>query len=346
MEKDPWEVFNKSKNKKDPEIKAGSFLSYFPFFNNFNLKYFSKFNLYFYFLPLIFIFLFSSFFIVKPNENAVILRFGKFVRVVEEGLHFKLPYPFEKAILKSTTSSRVLKVPYKNEKVISMLTSDENLINLEFEVHWRINNLANFLFKVVDPEYSIYKVSESIMREVVGNFKLKNILTDSRHEVEMINKEKLQSLCDDYELGVEIILVQVLKAEPPYETINAFRDVQAAKIEKESIINKSYATKSVLINKAESDAKAVIFQAESQAVERLNSSKANSIIFEKLYTEYLKYPASTRKQIYLDSLEKIFNELENITIIDSNVKGVYFQNSNNKEESFKNKILKEGENIQ
>ncbi len=335
---DIWSDFNNkteakkvknTKNENNSEIIGFDFNNLFSrlndFFKNKNLIIFT-----FIFLFFVIFLLLSSIYIVKPDENAAIIRLGKFVRVEESGLHFKLPYPLESSIIASVTSSRVIKIPFdrknKNTKNTSMLTFDENIVNLEFEIHWKIKNLENFLFKVIEPEYTIYSATESITREIIGLHKLKDILTDAKSAIEMESKEKLQKLCDEYNLGVEIILLQMLRSDPPSEVISAFRDVQAAKIEKESIINKAQVLRNSIIPKAESDANNYLLEAQSYAVRTINEAKSKVVEFEKIYAEYKKNPITTKRRMYLETIGNFLENTKNLSIIDSSLKNIIFNN--------------------
>ena len=194
----------------------------------------------------------SGLYTVRQEENAIIMRFGKYVRDVDSGLHYHIPYPIEEVVKEATTRVRVLKIggdDSNNSKLGEgwALTGDENIVNLELNVQWKIDDLKKFVFSVRDKEQTIYDATQSAIREVISRRKLADILTSGRGEIEEETKKLLQEMLNSYNMGVNILVVQMLKIDPPAQVIDSFRDVQTARVDKESEINKAYKYKNDIL---------------------------------------------------------------------------------------------------
>jgi membrane protease subunit HflK len=278
------------------------------------------------------IWLATGFYIVKQEERAIVLRFGRYVRNADAGLHYSLPYPFELVIKEAVTRIRILKVGEEFGQLKSannrltenlMLTGDENIVDLAFEVQWRIKNLQDFIFNVREKEITIEDSSQSAIREVIGKTKLAAILTNARSAIEEEAKSGLQKILDSYNFGVEITLVQMLRADPPTQVIDSFRDVQTARVDKESTINKAYAYENNVIPNAIGEAGKINEDAESYAVQKINKAKGDSLMFSQIYDQYRLAPYVTRKRLYLEAMEDLFKN-GSITVVDDSLKSVVF----------------------
>ena len=318
----------KNDNKQENDFFEKTLSNIFNFFNNFNKL--SSLKIMFIVLTgVISLWLLSGFYIVKQEENAIVMRFGKYVRDVNSGLHYHIPYPFEEVIKEATTRVRVLKLGGDDSSNNSSklgegwaLTGDENIVNLELNVQWKIDNLKKFVFSVRDKKQTIYDATQSAIREVISKRKLASILTSGRSEIEEEAKQLLQQMLNTYDMGVSVLLVQMLKIDPPAQVIDSFRDVQTARVDKESEINKAYKYKNDILPKVRGEAGKILEDARGYAISVVNRAKGDANRFNQVYEQYKHAPFITRKRIYLDTMEELFSK-NKITIVDENVKNVF-----------------------
>ena len=284
-------------------------------------------------IAILFFWFLSGFYTVEQEERAVVMRFGKYVRDENSGLHYHLPYPIENVIKEATTRVRVIRIGGDDNTNSGAklsegwaLTGDENIVNLELNVQWKIDDLKKFVFNVRDKQQTIYDATQSAVREVISKRKLASILTSERGEIEKETKQLLQQMLDSYNIGVNILVVQMLKIDPPLQVIDSFRDVQTARVDKESEINSAYKYKNDILPKVRGEAGKIIEDANGYAIAVVNKAKGDASRFNQVYEQYKNAPFITRKRMYLDTMEDLL--LNNkITIIDENVKNVFI-NSN------------------
>ena len=275
---------------------------------------------------------------VQPNQQGVVLRFGELNRTLTPGLKFRWPYPVEtvylppvtnvnrvevglrasqgSSVFGSSTSSVVRDVPEES----LMLTGDENIIDVDFVVLWRIKDAAAFLFNIQNPEATVKDVAESAMREIVGQNNIQPILTRSRHETEESVRGLMQRTLDHYSAGVEVTQVQMQKVDPPSEVIAAFRDVQAARADQERLQNEADAYANRVVPEARGDAQRILQGAEAYKQQTVAEADGRTDRFLKVYEEYAKAPEVTRKRMFLETMERVFGGTEKI-IIDSTAQG-------------------------
>ena len=288
-------------------------------------------------LLILFFWVISGFYTIRQEESAVVLRFGRYVREANAGLHYHLPYPIESVIKEATTRVRILKIggdnyADRNDKYLGegwALTGDENIVNLELNVQWKIDDLKKFVFKVRDREQTIYDATQSAIREVISKRQLADILTSGRGQIEEETKNLLQEMLNAYDIGVNILVVQMLKIDPPSQVLDSFRDVQTARVDKESEINKAYKYKNDILPKVRGEAGKIIEDANGYAISVINQAKGDANRFEQVYEQYKNAPFVTRKKMYLDAMDEIFTK-NKITIIDENVKNIFLEGEHNK----------------
>lgn len=276
------------------------------------------------------ILVFGSFFQIKPEELGVITRFGKYVRTVDPGLNFKIPF-MEKLYKVPVERQQKLEFGFRttgmtngqtsysksNTKEESlMLTGDLNLADVEWVVQYRIDNAFNYLFKVRNPETSLRDISEAAMRQVVGDRTVNEVLTVGRTEVASKAQEMIQRLSDEYSLGVKIDQVVLQDVNPPDQVKAAFNAVNQAQQEKETLINEAKSAYNKVIPKAKGQALETIQKAEGYATERINNAQGEIARFNDLYKEYIKAPDVTRRRIYLETMNKVLPMLGNKIITD------------------------------
>jgi membrane protease subunit HflK len=265
--------------------------------------------------------LLSGFFRVQSEEQGVVLRFGKHVRTVDPGLNYHLPYPIEtvllpKALRVSTISIGMTLIddPARRGRSIRdvpeeslMLTGDENIVDVDFTVLWRIkpNGVGNFLFNIQNPEGTVKAVAESAMREVIGRSDIQPILTGARTQTETTVQDLMQKTLDGYGAGIQITQVQMQKVDPPAQVIDAFRDVQAARANLEQLQNEAQTYANKVVPEARGNAARIIQAAEGYKEQAVAEAKGQSSRFLKVYEEYKKAPDVTRERIYLETMERV-----------------------------------------
>lgn len=270
----------------------------------------------------------SGFFRVQSEELGVVLRFGKHVRTVQPGLNYHLPYPIEtvllpKALRVSTISigmslvedsarrgRTVRDVPEES----LMLTGDENIVDVDFTVLWRINpdGVGNFLFNIQNPEGTVKAVAESAMREVIGRSNIQPILTGARTVIEAGVQDLMQKTLDGYGAGVLVQQVQMQKVDPPSQVIDAFRDVQAARADLERLQNEAQTYANRVVPDARGRAAQILQVAEGYKEQAIAEAKGQSARFLSVYEEYRKAPVVTRQRIYLETMERILGSAEKL----------------------------------
>ena len=274
----------------------------------------------------------SGLYRVLPDEQGVVLRFGKFIKTTQPGLNYHFPYPIETALTPKVTKVNRLDVGFRagSDSGFSsagiadvpeeslMLTGDENIVNIDFSVFWVIKDAGHFLFKIQDPAATVKAAAETAMREVVAKSKLQSILTEGRSKVENETQEIAQGLLDEYESGIQITQVQTQKADPPDQVIDAFRDVQAARADMERAKNEAQAYQNDVIPRARGEAAKILQQAEAYKKQVVAAAEGEASRFLAIYNEYAKAKEVTQKRMYLETMEKVLANVDKI-IIEKNV---------------------------
>jgi membrane protease subunit HflK len=280
----------------------------------------------------------TGFYTVQPDEEAVVLRFGKYSRTAPSGLNYRLPYPIEKVMKVSVTRVNKEEIGFQSsgkritnrqellENTISeesqMLTTDENIVDINFEVQWVIVDAKKFLFNVRDlyNENTVKSTAESAMREVIGLAKITDVLAEERSKTEQSTKILLQSILDSYDMGVNIVRVQLLRVDPPQEALDAYRDVQNAKQDKEQEINKAFAYRNDIVPRARGEAEKVIQEAEGYKKKVIADAQGEAERFNSVYEQYKKAKDVTRKRMYLETMEEILRGMDKIILDKSSTK--------------------------
>jgi modulator of FtsH protease HflK len=274
---------------------------------------------------------FSGFFRVDPDELGVVLRFGKYVREVQPGLNYHLPYPIETALTPQALrvnkidigmrvaadlrrGTTIRRVPEES----LMLTGDENIVDVDFSVLWKIkpNGVGDYLFNIQQPEGTVKAVAESAMREVVGRSNIQPILTGARQNIETGVQDLMQSVLDKYGAGIQITQVQLQKVDPPSQVIDAFRDVQAARADLERSQNEAQTYANKVVPEARGRAAQITQNAEAYREQTVAEAKGATSRFLQVYDEYKKAPDVTRQRMYLETMERLFGGTDKI-IMDS-----------------------------
>jgi modulator of FtsH protease HflK len=271
---------------------------------------------------------------INPDERAVVQRFGKFDRELSNGLNFRWPYPVEEVtVIPYTRQNRVeigfstgtstpygsVRSPAKPEESL-MLTGDENIVDVNFNVFWNVKDASAFLFSVrnegdsLDANANVKAVSEAAMREVIGQNDIQPILTKSRQEIEEAVKVLIQRTLDSYNAGIQITQVNLQKVDPPVEVIASFRDVQAARADQERARNEAETYANRVIPEARGEAQRILQAAQGYREQAVAEARGRTERFLKVYEEYQKAPDVTRRRIYLETLERVLAGMDKIII--------------------------------
>src|SRR5215831_1756756 len=273
----------------------------------------------------------SGFFRVDPDELGVVLRFGKLVREVKPGLNYHLPYPIETALTpkalrvnKIDIGMRVVEDLRRGTTIRDvpeeslMLTGDENIVDVDFSVLWKIKpeakGVENYLFNIQQPEGTVKAVAESAMREIIGRSTLQPILTGARQNIETAVHDLMQKVLDNYGAGVQITQVQLQKVDPPSQVIDAFRDVQAARADSERAQNEAQSYANKVVPEARGRAAQITQSAEAYREQTVAEAKGATSRFLQVYDEYKKAPDVTRQRMYLETMERLFGGTDKIIV--------------------------------
>ena len=278
---------------------------------------------------LLFIWLASGLYRVGPDEQGVVLRFGKFVKTTQPGLHYHIPIPVESVQTPKVTKVNRIDIGFRSERDSGfsqgggvadvpqeslMLTGDENIVNIDFSVFWVIKDAGKFLFEIQDPEGTVKAAAETAMREVIAKSKIQPVLTEGRAKIEVETQEIIQSILDEYNSGIQITQVQTQKADPPDQVIDAFRDVQAARADMERSKNEAEAYANDVIPRARGEAAKIMQAAEAYKQKVVAASEGEASRFLSIFNEYDKAKEVTQERMYLETMEKVLADIEKVII--------------------------------
>jgi modulator of FtsH protease HflK len=273
---------------------------------------------------------------VNPDERAIVQRFGKFDRELANGLNFRWPYPVEEVtVIPYTRQNRVevgfstgaagpygpIRNPNKPEESL-MLTGDENIVDVNFNVFWNVKNASAYLFSMRNPgnnpdaNANVKAVAESAMREVIGQNDIQPILTKSRQEIEEAVKVLIQRTLDGYNSGIQITQVTLQKVDPPADVISSFRDVQAARADQERARNEAQTYANRVVPEARGEAQKILQDAQGYREQVVADAKGRTERFLKVYEEYQKAPDVTRRRMYLETMERVLGGMDKIILDD------------------------------
>jgi len=279
---------------------------------------------------------YASVYTIAPEETGVIQRFGRYVRVTGPGLHFKLPFGIETVgkvktgrnfqmefgyrTVEAGVRSRFTERGFKEESL--MLSGDLNVVDLQWTVQYKIGDPKDFLFQVKDVDSAIRDMSESVMRRVVGNRLFDFVLTVGRAEIADRVKVEMQKVLDSYRTGIQVVNVKMQNVTPPEPVEAAFNEVNEAEQERESKINQAQAAYNREIPKARGSALETISQAEGYALERVNKAQGEAKRFLDVLKEYRQAKDVTKRRLYLESMTRLLDKVDEIYVIDADQKGL------------------------
>ncbi len=289
-----------------------------------------------FFAIVVLFFISTSFYSVDQDEVGIIQRFGKYNRTTPPGLHWKIPFNIEKLtkvkvtrVFKEEFGFRTVKAgvrtqysttPYKDESI--MLTGDLNIIDVEWVVQFKIKDPVKLLFNIRNPRKTVRDLSESVMREVIGDSSVSEALTTRKSEISLQVKDKLQKILDDYESGILIYQVALQDVTPPDPVKASFNEVNEAEQERDRLINQSWEAYNKVIPKAKGEAEKTIREAEGYAIARVEKAKGDAARFLATWKAYKNAKDVTRRRMYLETLQEIIPEAGKIYIFDPQADGI------------------------
>ncbi len=258
---------------------------------------------------------FMSFYTVRPEEKSVELFLGEFSNIGEPGLNFA-PWPVITAEVLPVSPERIedIGVGQGGGDAGLMLTGDENIVDIDFQVVWNITDPRKYLFNLRDPQITIRAVSESAMREIIAQSQLAPILNRDRGAIAGRLKDLIQSTLDSYESGMNVVRVNFDRADPPREVINAFKAVQSAEQERDRLEKEADAYANTVLAGARGEAAQILEEAEAYRARVVNEAEGEASRFSAVLTEYQKAPEVTRKRLYLETLEEVFSRVDKVII--------------------------------
>ena len=271
------------------------------------------------------IWLLTGIYVVGPDEVGVVRTFGEFTRVTQSGLNWKFPSPIETANTPKVTEVKRIEFGFRSlkngqyrtvEKESLMLTGDENIVDAEMIVQYKIKDPVKYLFNIVEPELTVREAAEASLRTVVGRNKIDETLTTGKFTIQEETKEQVQSILDKYESGIHIVAVQLQDVSPPKEVIGAFKDVASAKEDKNRMINQAEGYRNDVIPKARGEAEAMIRDAEGFKESRIKRAEGDATKFTTILKEYNKAKSITEKRLYLETMEKVLPGIDKIIVPD------------------------------
>jgi modulator of FtsH protease HflK len=285
-------------------------------------------------IGIITIWLFSGFYRVQPGEQGVELLFGKFVKVTPPGLNYWPPAPIGQVFKPNVELTNQITIGYRTNgdgrssgsrdvpQESLMLTGDQNIIDVDFVVQWRIKNAADYLFNIRNPDATVKLAAESAIREVIGQTTLEDALTVKRGEVEAATKELLQSILDSYGAGVFVVEIKQQKVDPPSEVIDAFNDVQRAKQDQERSVNEAVAYRNGIVPRAKGEAAVMIQEALAYKEKVTKEAEGEAERFLSVYEAYKTGKEVTIERLYIERMQSVLQNSEKIILDNKGGTGV------------------------
>ncbi|HKP80159.1 MAG TPA: FtsH protease activity modulator HflK [Phenylobacterium sp.] len=261
----------------------------------------------------------SGFYVVQPSEQAIVLTFGAYSRSETPGLRYHLPAPIERVEKVAVTKLNNTLVGGSGPEADSpaesqMLTGDEQIIDIDFSVTWRVADASRYLFATREPEAAVKAVAESAMREVVGKTELQPIISTGRGVVQQQTAELMQRTLDSWGAGISIVEVQIRSAGPPAEVVAAFREVNNAQQDADSAVNEANTYRNRVINEAKGDAARITQAAQAYREQAVREATGEASRFNQIYTEYRRAPGITRDRLYIETMQRILQNSNKVVI--------------------------------
>jgi len=270
--------------------------------------------------------LLTGIYVVGPDEVGVVQTFGKYSRAGQSGLNYHFPYPIETVKTPKVTEVKRIEIGFRSvgnnqyqtvERESLMLTGDENIVDAEMIVQYKIKDPEAYLFNFIKPELTVREASEASLRTVVGRHNIDEALTSGKFMIQEETKELVQSILDKYKTGIIVVAVQLQDVSPPQQVIAAFKDVASAKEDKNKMVNQAEGYRNDLIPKARGEAQSMIREAEGYKKARIARAEGDVAKFSAVLKEYRKAKGVTETRMYLETMEEILPKIEKIIIPDA-----------------------------
>ena len=268
---------------------------------------------------------FTGVYMVGPDEVGVIRTFGAYTHQTQPGLNWHYPYPIQTVKTPKVTEVKRIEIGFRTtrngqyrtvEKESLMLTGDENIVDAELIVQYRIKEPENYLFKIVEPELTVREASEASLRTIVGMNNIDETLTTGKYRIQEEAKKQIQAILDKYQSGIQVVAAQLQDVSPPKQVIAAFKDVASAKEDKNRLINQAEGYRNDVIPKARGEAEAMIRGAEGFRESRIKRAEGDVAKFNAVLKEYRKAKDITRERLYLETMEKVLPGVEKVIVPD------------------------------
>lgn len=267
---------------------------------------------------------FSGVYIVQPDEQGVELMFGRYVKTTQPGVNYWFPTPVGTVIRPKVTQTNQITIGFRGSpgsirevpQESHILTGDQNIVDIQFVVQWRISDAGAYLFNMRDPEATVKVAAESALRETVGSNPLTAVITNQRDQLAQQAREHLQSIMDNYNAGVTILDLRIQKADPPKEVIDAFNDVQRAKQDAERLENEALAYRNDIIPRAKGDAARLVQNATAEKEKLVKEAEGQAARFTAFYQTYVANKDITARRMYLEAMQEVLSKSDKI-IMDS-----------------------------
>ena len=279
----------------------------------------------------------SGFYRVLPNEKGIELLFGRYTgNPTQPGLHWNWPGPIGKVYRPDVTRENRIEIGFRStgdgssrsssQRQVSeesqMITGDENIVDIDFVVFWRIGSPGDFLFNLQNPEETVKMVAESVMRSMIGQSGIQRVLTEGRAEIEADTLALMQSLLSEYKAGVEVRQIQLLAVDPPTQVIDSFNEVQRARQDKDRLKNEAEAFRNDVVPRARGEAAGILAQADAYSQEVVNRAKGDANRFNSVYKSYIVSKDVTKRRIYLETMEEVLGKVNKVIIDNKGGAGV------------------------
>ena len=279
------------------------------------------------FLIIVAIWFLSGFYRVLPDEQGVVLRFGEAIKTTPPGLHYHLPGPIESVLKPKVTRVNREEIGFRSAGEFArqastrdvpeeslMLTGDENIVDIDFEVFWIISNASDYLFNIQSQKPTVKAAAETAMREVIGRTPIQRVLAEGRLDIESETQKLIQVILDSYKAGIQITNVNLQKVDPPGAVIDSFRDVQRARADLERKRNEAEAYQNDIIPRARGEAERLLQEAQAYREEVVQNATGDASRFLAIYTEYANAKEVTKRRIYLETMEEVLGNMSKIII--------------------------------
>lgn len=292
----------------------------------------------------------SGFYIVDPSERGVVLRFGKHVETTSPGLNYRLPWPIEAVYKPAVERENRIEVGFRstagvnpvaqmlNRRAVGglsgyasaaeldneslMLTGDENIVDLDFSVRWKIADPENYLFNVASPDAMIKDVAESAMREIIGKRPIDDALTANKAEIELAARDLIQEIVDAYEAGIQINAVELQQVNPPVQVIDAYKDVQAARADAEKLQNEAIGYANNIVPRARGEGARILQEAEGYKQAKVADAQGRAQRFNDQLREYQRAQTVTEQRLYIEAMEDVLKKSNVIVLGGESARGV------------------------